>query len=168
LGVEAILLKLFMSNVNQDLAALFASMAGLLATRAENPYKVRAYQRAADSIRKLHEDLGSYAERGELRTIPGIGKELEMKVQEFLSTGRIRAYDELKTPLPDTVREWVNLPGFSEPIVHDLYFRLGMTSWNDLEALAQSHLLQTLPGLGGRSDEILDAIRNKRSVGQQD
>ena len=154
-----------MSNVNQDLAALFTSLAGLLASRAENPYKVKAYQRAADSIRNLHEDLGSYAERGELRTIPGIGKELEMKVKEFLSTGRIRAYDELKTPLPDTVQEWINLPGFSEPIVHDLYFRLGMTTWDDLESLARSHLLQTLPGLGGRSDEILDAIRNKRSVG---
>jgi DNA polymerase (family 10) len=157
-----------MSNVNQDLAALFASMAGLLASRAENPYKVKAYQRAADSLRNLPKEVGVYAERGELRTISGIGKELEIKIQEFLSTGRIRAYEELKTPLPDTVREWVNLPGFSEPIVHDLFFRLGMTTWEDLEALAQSHLLQTLPGLGGRSDEILKAIRSKRSICQQE
>ncbi|MDH5429472.1 MAG: histidinol-phosphatase [Nitrospirota bacterium] len=155
-----------MSNVNQDLAALFASMAGLLASKAENPYKVKAYQRAADSIRNLPEEVHAYAERGELRTIPGIGKELEIKIQEFLSTGRIRVYDELKTPLPDTVREWVTLPGFSEPIVHDLFFRLGMTTWEDLEALAQSHLLQTLPGLGGRSEEILEAIRTRRSVCQ--
>jgi len=157
-----------MDNVNQDLAALFASMAGLLASRAENPYKVKAYQRAADSIRRLHEEVGAYAERGELRTIPGIGKELEMKIQEFLATGRIRAYDALKTPLPDTVQTWVTLPGFSEPIVHDLFFRLGMTTWDDLEALAQSHLLQTLPGLEGRSEEILEAIRNRRSVCQQE
>ena len=154
--------------VLEDLAALFASMAGVLASRAENPYKVKAYQRAADSLRNLQEEVGGYAERGELRTIPGIGKELEIKIQEFLATGRVRAYEELKTPLPDTVREWVNLPGFSEPIVHDLFFRLGMTTWEDLEALAQSHLLQTLPGLGGRSDEILEAIRSKRSVLQQE
>ncbi len=157
-----------MSNGNQDLAALFASMAGLLASRSENPYKVKAYQRAADSLRNLQEDVGDYAERGELRSISGIGKELEIKIQEFLGTGRIRAYEELKTPLPETVREWVNLPGFSEPIVHDLFFRLGMTTWQDLEALAQSHLLQTLPGLGGRSEEILEAIRSKRSVCQQE
>ncbi len=156
-----------MSNVNQDLAALFASMAGLLASRAENPYKVKAYQRAADSLRNLQEEVGCFAERGDLRTIPGIGKELANKIQEFLSTGRIRAYEELKTPLPDTVREWVNLPGFSEPIVHDLFFRLGMTSLEDLETLAQSHLLQTLPGLGARSEEILEAIRSKRAVGQE-
>jgi len=155
-----------MSHVNRDLAALFASMAGLLASHAENPYKVKAYQRAADSLRNLQEDVGCYAERGDLQTIPGIGKELAHKIQEFLSTGRIRAYEELKTPLPETVREWVNLPGFSEPIVHDLFFRLGMTTLEDLEMLAQSHLLQTLPGLGARSEEILEAIRNKRAADQ--
>jgi DNA polymerase (family 10) len=156
-----------MSNVNQDLAALFASMAGLLASHAENPYKVKAYQRAADSLRNLQEEVGCYVERGELRTIPGIGKELAQKIQEFLSTGHIRAYEELKTPLPEAVREWVNLPGFSEPIVHDLFFRLGMTTLEDLETLAQSHLLQTLPGLGARSEEILEAIRNKRALSQE-
>ena len=163
----AILIAFNMNNANQDLAALFASMAGLLASRAENPYKVKAYHRAADSIRDLRETVGNLAERGELRTIPGIGKELENKIQEFLTTGRIRAYEELKTPLPDTVREWVTLPGFSEPIVHDLFFRLGMTTWDDLEALAQSHLLQTLPGLGARSEEILEAIRSKREIFQK-
>jgi DNA polymerase (family 10) len=157
-----------MTTVNQDLAALFASMAGLLALRAENPYKVKAYQRASASLRNLQGSVSDYAERGELRTISGIGKELEVKIQEFLSTGRIRAYEELKTPLPDSVKEWVKLPGFSEPIVHDLFFRLGMTTWDDLEALAQSHLLQTLPGLEGRSDEILEAIRSQRSVCQQE
>ena len=157
-----------MSHVNQDLAALFVSMAGLLASRAENPYKVKAYQRAADSLRNLPDDIGVYAERGELRTIPGIGKDLEIKIREFLTTGRIRAYEELKTPLPETVQEWVHLPGFSEPVVHDLFLRLGMTTWEDLEMLAQSHLLQTLPGLGGRGEEILEAIRSKRSVGPQE
>lgn len=157
-----------MSNVNQDLASLFASMAGLLASRAENPYKVKAYQRAAESLRNLQEEVGCYAERGDLRTIPGIGKELANKIQEFLSTGRMRAYEELKTPLPETIRDWVNLPGFSEPIVHDLFFRLGMTTLEDLEKLAQSHLLQTLPGLGARSEEILEAIRSKRAVCQSE
>lgn len=156
-----------MNNVNQELAALFSSMARLLASRAENPYKVKAYQRAADSLLNLQEEVSCYAERGDLRTIPGIGKELENKIQEFLATGRIRAYEELKTPLPDAVREWVMLPGFSEPIVHDLFFRLGMTTWEDLEALAQSHLLQTLPGLGARSEEILAAIRSKRAMCQE-
>jgi DNA polymerase (family 10) len=149
-------------SVNQDLIAIFLSMAGLLASKGENPYKVKAYRRAADSLKHLQESVRRVAERGELQTLPGIGRELSTKIQEFLSTGRIRAYDELKTPLPESVREWVALPGFSEPIVHDLFFRLGITTWEDLEALAQSHLLQTLPGLEARGEKILEAIRGKR------
>ena len=155
------------NNINEDLTALFLSMAGLLASRGENPYKVKAYRRAADSLKSLQEDVTQVANRGELKTIPGIGKELSIKIEEFLSTGRIRAYEELKTPLPVAVREWITLPGFSEPIVHDLVFRLGITTWEDLEALAQSHLLQTLPGLGTRGEEILTAIRAKRAACQE-
>lgn len=155
-----------MDRVAQDLAVIFTSMAGLLASKGENPYKVQAYRRAADSLKALPEEIGMLAQRGELRTIPGIGKELSSKIQEFLSTGRIRAYEELKTPLPETVREWVTLPGFSEPIVHDLFFRLGITTWEDLEALAQSHLLKTLPGLEARNEEILEAIRSRRVENQ--
>ncbi|MEE8125411.1 MAG: helix-hairpin-helix domain-containing protein [Nitrospirales bacterium] len=155
-----------MDKVAQDLAVLFTSMAGLLASKGENPYKVKAYRRAADSLKALHEEIGILANRGELRTIPGIGKELASKIQEFLSTGRIRAYEELKTPLPESVREWVTLPGFSEPIVHHLFFRLGITTWEDLEALAQSHMLKTLPGFGERNEEILEAIRSRRVESQ--
>jgi DNA polymerase (family X) len=155
-------------KLHHDLTAIFLSMAGLLASKGENPYKVNAYRRAADSLKSLQDDVRWLAERGELQTIPGIGKELSAKIQEFLSTGRIRAYEELKTPLPDSVREWVNLPGFSEPIVHDLFFRLGITTWEDLEALARSHLLQTLPGLGTRGEEILEAIRSKRVACQEE
>ncbi len=154
-----------MDKVAQDLAVLFTSMAGLLASKGENPYKVKAYRRAADSLKALHEEIGILANRGELRTIPGIGKELASKIQEFLSTGRIRAYEELKTPLPESVREWVTLPGFSEPIVNDLYFRLGIRSLDDLEALASSHLLRTRPGITAPTEELLGAIQSLRRFG---
>jgi DNA polymerase (family 10) len=150
------------NTVNQNLRAIFLSMAGLLASKGENPYKVKAYRRAADSLKNLQEDVTALAERGEVQTIAGIGKELAAKIHEFLSSGRIRAYEELKTPLPESVREWVDLPGFSEPVVHDLFFRLRITTWEDLETLAETHLLQTLPGLEAREDEILHAIRGRR------
>ncbi len=153
-----------MIEVNQKLGALFTSMAGLLGSRGENPYKVRAYRRAADVMGALQENIGEVAARGELQNLPGIGNDLAAKIQEFLSTGQIRAYEELKTPLPPLVQTWVHLPGFSEPIVHHLFFRLGIETWEDLEALARSHLLTTLPGLAGKSEEILDSIKNQRSI----
>ena len=151
-----------MNAINREVAALFSSMAGLLAAKHENPYKVRAYRRAAETLRDLPEDLSELSKGGQLQTLPGIGKELAGKIQEYLTSGRIRAYEELKTPLPEAVQDWMELPGFSEPVVHDLYFRLGIRSWDDLEALAKSHLLRTLPGVGARSEEIVAAIQQKR------
>ncbi|MCA9466134.1 MAG: DNA polymerase III, partial [Nitrospira sp.] len=95
-----------MNTINQELAALFSSMAGLLDVRHENPYKVRAYRRAAETIRDLSEEISDLWKRDALQTLPGIGKDLAAKIQEYLTTGRIRAYEELKTPLPEVVREW--------------------------------------------------------------
>ncbi len=151
-----------MESANHQLAAIFSSMAGLLAARGDNPFRVKAYRRASEALRALTEDVGDMARRGEIQTIDGIGKDLAHKIEEFLQTGRIRAYEELRTPLPEDVKEWVNLPGFSEPVVHDLVFRLGIQTWEDLEALAQSHLLRTLPGFQGSTEEVLKVVRSKR------
>ncbi len=111
---------------------------------------------------QLNEDVRVVAQRGELRTIPGIGKDLSAKVEEFLSTGTIRTYEELKSPLPVEVKGWVDLPGFSEPFVHDLYFRLKITTLDDLEQLVRSHLIRTVPGTILQTEEVLHAIQTQR------
>ncbi|GJL66436.1 MAG: hypothetical protein NPIRA05_14070 [Nitrospirales bacterium] len=147
-----------MANSNQALAGLFHAMAGLLSGRETNPYRIRAYRKAAESLLELQEDVSEIAKRGDLQSIPGVGKDLSVKIQEYVSTGRIQAYEELKTPLPDAVKEWATFPGFSEHLVHDLYFRLGIQTLDDLEQLVRSHMLRTIPGMAERTDEILAAI----------
>ena len=151
-----------MTEENRKLATIFTAIANLLSSRGENPHRVRAYRRATDSILQLTEDVRSMAQRGELQTISGIGKELSLKVEEFLDHGTIRTYEELRTPLPVEVKDWVELPGFSEPLVHDLYFRLKITSLDDLERLIRSHLLRTIPGADLQTEEVLEAIKGYR------
>ncbi|MGB0909238.1 MAG: histidinol-phosphatase [Nitrospirales bacterium] len=150
-----------MTNQNQELAGLFHAMAGLLAAHGTNPYRIRAYRKAAESLLELTEDVTEIARRGDLQSIPGIGKDLSAKIQEYVSSGRIQAYEELKTPIPDEVKAWTNLPGFSEHLVHDLYFRLGIQSLPDLERMVRSHMLRTVPGMAERTEEILAAIQIK-------
>ena len=151
-----------MTAQNQQLAAILTAIANLLATKGENQYRIRAYRRAGESVLHLSEDIGLVARRGELRTIPGIGKELSAKIEEFLSSGSIRTYEELKTPLPSEVKTWIDFPGFSEPLVHDLYFRLKITTLDDLELLVRSHLIRTVPGMILQTDEVLAAIQVRR------
>jgi DNA polymerase (family 10) len=136
-------------------------MAELLSTQRANPYRVRAYRRAADAILALEEDITTVARRHELETIEGVGKDLADKINEFLETGTLRSYEELKTPLPAEVKSWVSLPGLSESLVTYLHFRLGLRTLTDLEQLVQSHLLRTMPGFSGSEESLLRAIKQQ-------
>ena len=150
-----------MKDTNQRLAALFRSMADLLSTQRANPYRVRAYRHAADALLALEEDVGAVAQRQGLEEINGIGTDLAKKIVEFLETGTIRAYEELKTPLPAEVKNWATLPGLSDSLVTYLYFRLGIRTLKDLEQLIQSHLLRTLPSFAGSEERLLQAVQQR-------
>jgi DNA polymerase (family 10) len=150
-----------MKDNNQQLATLFRSMADLLSAQRANPYRVRAYRRAADALLALEEDVAAVAQRQGLEEIDGIGTDLAKKIEEFLGTGTIRAYEELKTPLPAEVKNWATLPGLSESLVTYLYVRLGIRTLIDLEQLIQSHLLRTLPSFAGSEERLLEAVQQR-------
>jgi len=152
-----------MPTQNQRVAQLFQSIATLLAAQRANPYRIRAYRRAADSILALEEDIALVAQRHELEDIDGIGKDLAGKIREFLETGTIRTYEELRTPLPPEVKSWARLPGLHDSLVSYLFARLGIRTLDDLEQLVSSHLLRTVPGFTGSEDDLLQAIRQQKS-----
>lgn len=143
---------------NRQVAAIFRSIAERLAAQRANPYRIRAYRKAADTIEALEEDIADVASRQALEDLDGIGGDLADKIQEFLKTGTIQAYEALRTPLPEAVKAWTQLPGLSESLVAYLYTRLGITTVTDLERLVRSHLLRTIPGFSGSEERLLEAI----------
>ncbi len=143
---------------NQQIATIFRSMAERLASQRANPYRVRAYRKAADTIEGLEEDIATVASRQAMEELEGIGRDLADKIEEFLKTGRIQAYESLRTPLPEAVKAWAKLPGLSESLVAYLYTRLCITPLADLERLVRSHLLRTVPGFSGSEELLLEAI----------
>ena len=147
-----------MTDTNRTLATLFQSMADQLEARRENPHRIRAYRRAAESILQLHDDIEAVMQRGGLKEISGIGKDLAAKVEEFLKTGSIQAYEQLKRPLPPDIAAWMTLPGLTDVAVQYLYFRLGIKTLEDLDTLVRSHLLRTLPGVVVMEEELIAAI----------
>ena len=150
-----------MKENNQQLATIFRSMADLLSAQRANPYRVRAYRRAADALLAIDEDVTALVERQGLEEIDGIGADLAKKIEEFLETGTIRAYEELKTPLPVEVKSWASLPGLSESLVTYLYFRLGIRTLDDLDQITRSHLLRTLPSFSGSEERLLQAVQKR-------
>ena len=106
----------------------------------------------------MEEDIADIASRQALEDIDGIGRDLADKIEEFLRTGTIQAYEALRTPLPEAVKAWTQLPGLSESLVAYLYTRLCITTLTDLEQLVRSHLLRTIPGFSGSEERLLEAI----------
>lgn len=147
---------------NQQVATIFRSIAERLAAQRANPYRVKAYRRAADTVEALEEDIANVASRQALEDLDGIGRDLADKIEEFLRTGKIQAYEALRTPLPEAVKAWAELPGLSESLVAYLCTRLGITTLTDLEQLVRSHLLRTVPGFSGSEERLLEAIASQQ------
>jgi DNA polymerase (family X) len=146
------------SQRNRQVATIFRSIADRLATQRANPYRVSAYRKAADTIEALLEDIADVASRQALEDIDGIGRDLAGKIKEFLRTGTIQAYEALRTPLPESVKTWTDLPGLSESLVAYISTRLGITTLTALEQLVRSHMLSTIPGFSGSEERLLEAI----------
>ena len=65
----------------REIAALFAQMGDLLEYRGENPFRIRAYRRAAQNLESFSGDLERVAAEGRLRELSGIGADLADKIR---------------------------------------------------------------------------------------
>jgi DNA polymerase/3'-5' exonuclease PolX len=75
---------------NAEIADRLASLAQLMAAGKENPYKVKAYQRAAARIRTFPASIDEMVrEDGDITTFPGIGDSIAACIREIVTTGRL-------------------------------------------------------------------------------
>ncbi len=138
---------------NAEIARIFYNTAELLEIKGDNPFKVRAYQKAAQNIEGLTEELSEIAQRGELERIPGIGKDLAQKIMEMLQTKKLGAFEELRREIPEGLLELMAIPGLGPKKAKLLYDKLGIQTMEKLEEAARADRLQDLPGFGAKTEE---------------
>ena len=146
---------------NYAIALELRRIAAELDRQHANPFRIRAYLRAADAIARLPEDAAAVAKRGELTRIKGIGADLAKKIVSYCEHGTMDGNPT--EPLPSAIADWASLPGLSAPLLHYLHNRLQIHTLDDLEALVRSRLLRTLPHVTAPDDEILEAIARLRT-----
>ena len=81
---------------NKEIAKVFQDIADLLELKGENPFKIRAYQKAARSIEHLPVEVEGLAAEDKLREIPGVGEAINKKITELVTTGKLGFYEKLK------------------------------------------------------------------------
>ena len=112
---------------NQEIARLFSEMGDLLELKGDNPFKIRAYRRAALNIEGLSKPVEGLS-REELREIPGIGEELAAKIEEYLQSGVVHAHEKLKGELPSGILSLLAVPGLGPKTVRQLHTDLGIAT----------------------------------------
>jgi DNA polymerase (family 10) len=144
---------------NFEIARLFDLMADLLEIKGENPFRIRAYRRAAQNIEALTEDVETVAAQQRLDEIPGIGADLAGKIVEYLETGRLKDLEAARKGVPAGVVEFMNVPGIGPRTARLLYEKEGITSLVRLEQLARAGKLRGLPGIQAKTEKnILKGI----------
>jgi DNA polymerase (family 10) len=140
----------------------------LLEVAGESPFKSRAYENAARTIRELDRDLVQMVQEGRLRDLKGIGEALSEKITSLVTTGSLPYYDELRASVPGVLYELIRIPGLGSKKARLLVERLGLQSLEDLERACRQDRLRDLTGFGGKTqDRILKGIEQVRAYGRQ-
>jgi DNA polymerase (family 10) len=152
---------------NREVAGLLYEMAELLELHAENRFKIIAFSKAARAIESLPEDISLVYRENRLQSIPGVGKAIAQKVEEYLKTGRIEAHQELLARTPPGLVKLLQISGLGPKTVFMLHEKLNITNLEKLEAAAREHRIRRLPRMGPtREANILKSIERykKRST----
>lgn len=139
---------------NAEIARIFDALADLLEIKEENPFRIRAYRRAALAIGSLGKDVASLSAQ-EILAIPGIGKDLAGKIAEYLESGKVAAYDQLRQELPEGLLTLLSVPGLGPKTVNLLYRECAVTNIEQLEKLAREHKLSRLPGIKEKTETAI-------------
>lgn len=144
----------------QQIAQILDEMAVLSDLAGENPFKGRAYAKAARIVLEMTDDLNELVESGKLTSIDGIGDRIAEKITELMRTGKLKSYEKLRASIPDGVIEMLAIPGLGPKRARQIWME-GVTSVRELELMCTRHLLEKMPGFGRKMEEkILEGIES--------
>lgn len=151
-----------MERTNREVAEELNLMAQLLEIQEGNTFKIRAFYRAADIVDRLGVPVAAMDEE-DLSTIPGIGKNIARKIREICEKGTFQELQEIRSGIPDSLIELLNLDDVGPRTVSTLWKKLSVESIDDLEREARGHRIRALRGFGEKKEEsFLKAIAQYR------
>jgi DNA polymerase (family 10) len=146
---------------NRALSQVLDEIADLLEIRGDNAFKIRAYRSAAETLATWPQAVAQLDEQ-QLRSIPGIGKDLAARVRELAETGTSQYHKELLEQFPPTILDLLRLQGVGPKTVAMLHATLNIKSIDDLASAAKAGRLKGLKGMGAKKEaQILASIEER-------
>jgi DNA polymerase (family 10) len=138
---------------NKELSDLFGKMADILEFKGENPFKITAYRKASRIIGDLTQDVEEIAEKGKLKEISGIGEGMAEKITEYLKSGKISKFEEVRKGVSDELIGIMAIPGIGPKTLSMLHKEKGIDNLSKLEKALENGSLLGLFGMGEKKIE---------------
>ncbi|MBU0546809.1 MAG: DNA polymerase/3'-5' exonuclease PolX [Patescibacteria group bacterium] len=148
--------------LNQELAKIFYEIADFL-EMDDIPFKPNAYRKVAFVLENFQEDIEDvYLRKGveSLNSdIPGVGESIAKKIEEYIKTGKIRYFEQLKKKTPIDMEKLNAIEGLGPKKIKTLYQKLGIKNVNDLEREIKAGRVSSLFGFGQKTEaNLLEGI----------
>src|SRR6266478_1678511 len=142
---------------NRQIAEVLSSIASLLEFQNSNPYRIQAYRNAARGVLELTEPVAAIIARGEKLPVPGLGRRLQIRIAELVTTGTMTFYNDLfMQSLSPAVRSLMAIEHVGPHIATRLHEELGIDTPEKLLWAAHQQRIRKLPGFGVRSEARLE------------
>lgn len=146
---------------NKEIAEVLAEIAEYLEMQ-DVPFKPRAYEKVAQVVDGLEEEVGEIYKKGGIKAleeIPGVGVSIAEKIEELIKTGHSKYFEQLKKKTPVNLAELRGIEGLGPKSIKKLYEKLGVKNLADLEKVVREGKIAKLDGFGKKSEEnILKGI----------
>ncbi len=139
---------------NKEIAAAFRELSRLMELHDENPFKIRSYQNAYMTLRKLDQPVAEL-EEAELANIKGIGKAISGKIRELVTSGEMEALEKYREITPVGVRDLLGISGFGPKKVRTVWQEMGVESVGELLYAVNENRLIEIKGFGLKTQEDL-------------
>lgn len=144
---------------NKELSQLLKNMSAAYLILGENRFKMIAYEKAADSIEYMTQEVKEIWEQGKLEEVPGIGKGIAVNLDELFRTGKSSHFDEVMSKVPQSIFPLLLVPGIGPKKAFKLVTTFELynpkTVVEDLEKVALAHKIATLEGFGEKSEQVI-------------
>lgn len=135
---------------NEDIANRLDEIAALLEGQAANPYRVRAYRRAAATLRRqatsASQILATDGMAG-IDRLPHVGPRLARAIRDIIVHGYSPVLERLRGE-SDAIRLFASVPGIGYRLAARLHDDLGLETLQQLEAAAHDGRLEQVAGFG--------------------
>src|SRR3989344_6456736 len=156
--------------INQELAKIFYEIANMLEFN-DIQWKPQAYRKAARTLENLQQPVTEIYKKGSLKALdelPGIGKNISKKIEEYIKTKNIKEYQKLKKQTPLNLQKLMDISSLGPKRIKTLYQKLKIRNIQDLKRAIQQHKIQKLPGFKEKLEkdiqEGITLTRKKRML----